>query len=173
MEELNVNIRQATKHDCPEIMRLIQELADFENMSDQVHLDAETLAKDGFETDNPSFKCLVIDDPENSGSSEAPKLIGYALYNIIYGTWEGKRMWLEDIMVMNKYRVKGIGKRLFSAVCKEALKENAKAVRFVALKWNPAMEFYKKFGTINLTETEEWQFSLLQHEDIVKAANLF
>ncbi|CAH1405970.1 unnamed protein product [Nezara viridula] len=134
-----------------------------------------TLAKDGFETNNPPFHCLVIDEPENSGNSEdkAPKLIGYALYSFTYGTWEGKRMWLEDIMVTNKYRIKGIGKRLFSAVCQKALRENCKAVRFVVLKWNPAMKFYQQFGTTNLTEKEEWQFSTLQYEDVLKAANLF
>lgn len=169
-----INIRKATKQDCAEIMRLVQELADFENMPDQVNLDAETLARDGFETDNPPFHCLVIDDPENSEGSEdkAKKLIGYALYSFTYGTWEGKRMWLEDIMVTNKYRMKGIGKKLFSAVCREALRENAKAIRFVVLKWNPAMKFYERFRVANLTEKEEWQFTTLQHEDLIKAANV-
>lgn len=57
--------------------------------------------------------CNYVMDPEDT----APKLIGYALYSFTYGTWEGKRMWLEDIMVTNKYRNKGLGKRFFSAVC--------------------------------------------------------
>lgn len=55
----------------------------------------------------------------------------------------------------------------------EAVRENAKAIRFVVLKWNPAMKFYKQFGTTNLTEKEEWQFTTLKYEDVIKAANLF
>ena len=33
-EHLNVIVREAKKEDCPEIIKLIQELADYENMSD-------------------------------------------------------------------------------------------------------------------------------------------
>ena len=51
--------------------------------------------------------------------TESPrKLIGYAIYYIGYSTWNGKKFYLEDIMVTEKHRGKGIGKKLFKSVTK-------------------------------------------------------
>lgn len=35
--------------------------------------------------------------------------------------------------------------------------ENCSRLDFEVLSWNPAMEFYKKLGAINLTALETWQ----------------
>lgn len=45
------------------------------------------------------------------------KLIGYALFFNGYATWNGRRVYLDDIMVTEKYRRSGIGLQLFSRVC--------------------------------------------------------
>lgn len=160
-------IRKAKREDCPEIMRLIKELAEFEKMLDSVKIDVKTLEKDGFDTENPPFECLVVEDPERNGH-----LIGYAIYSMTYGTWEGRRYWLEDIMVTQSYRGKGVGNKLFGALCKEALKNKVVAMRFVVLGWNPAIKFYEKLGMVNISEKLNWQYSMIQREDIVKGAEL-
>nr|BAN20919.1 conserved hypothetical protein [Riptortus pedestris] len=163
-------IRKANREDCKEIMRLIQELADFEKMSDCVKIDAKRLEHDGFDTDNPPFECLVVEDPENKSGEVS--LIGYALYCMNYDTWEGKRYWLEDIMISNKYRGKGVGNKLFGALCKEALKHDVVSMRYVVLNWNPAIHFYQKLGMVNITEKHGWQYSMIEHKDIIKGAEL-
>jgi GNAT superfamily N-acetyltransferase len=51
--------------------------------------------------------------------SERPrKLIGYAIYYVGYSTWNGKKFYLEDIMLTERVRGKGIGKQLFKRICK-------------------------------------------------------
>ena len=41
------------------------------------------------------------------------KIIGISLYYMRYSTWKGLRLYLEDLIVTEAYRGKGIGKILF------------------------------------------------------------
>jgi GNAT superfamily N-acetyltransferase len=68
------------------------------------------LEKDGFDSENPLFKChvAVCDN----------KIIGYALYFYIYSTLNKKIMHLEDLYVTPEYRQKYVGSRLFDAIAK-------------------------------------------------------
>ena len=45
---------------------------------------------------------------------------GFALFYIRYSTWKGQRMYLEDILVSEELRGKGIGKLLFDRLLEEA-----------------------------------------------------
>ena len=56
-------IRKAVKTDCPAIMTLIRELAEFEKMPDQVEMTVDRLKEDGF-SENPKFECLVAEDKQ-------------------------------------------------------------------------------------------------------------
>uniref|UniRef100_A0A069DNH9 Putative diamine acetyltransferase n=1 Tax=Panstrongylus megistus TaxID=65343 RepID=A0A069DNH9_9HEMI len=158
-------VRKAKREDCDEIMRLLRELADFENISDWIKLDAKTLEKDGFDTDHPFFHCIVAEDPDNPSD-----LIGYALFYIGYASWNGKRIYLEDIMVTEKYRRAGIGTMIFTKVCQEAIKLNCKAINFIVADWNPANEFYKKFGTEDLTNKKGYHFFNLDEDKLNEIA---
>uniref|UniRef100_A0A224XMC8 Putative diamine acetyltransferase n=1 Tax=Panstrongylus lignarius TaxID=156445 RepID=A0A224XMC8_9HEMI len=160
-------VRNAKREDCVEIRRLIQELADFEKLPNSVKLEAETLEKDGFDNTQPPYQCIVAEDPENPN-----KLIGYALFFLGYATWLGKRVYLEDIMVTEKYRRSGVGSQLFSRVCEECVKLNCKVLNFVVLDWNPAQEFYKKIGAEDLTNKEGWHFFCLNESKIKEMAKL-
>ncbi|KAM9210722.1 thialysine N-epsilon-acetyltransferase isoform 2-T2 [Dugong dugon] len=56
----SVRIREAEEGDCGDILRMIRELADNENLLDQVKISEEALRADGF-GDNPSFHCVVAE----------------------------------------------------------------------------------------------------------------
>ena len=74
-------------------------------------------------------------------------LIAFALYYIRYSTWKGQTMYLEDIIVTESMRGKGIGKMLIEKLIEEAREKGFKRITWQVLDWNePAINFYKKFN---------------------------
>lgn len=69
------------------------------------------LERDAFDLERPLFYCYVVEHP-----SDPSKLVGYAIYYYTYGTWTGKRIYLEDIYVTDAFRGKGVGNMLFQKV---------------------------------------------------------
>ena len=132
-------IREGRKEDIPAVLELIKELALFEKAEDQVETTVESMEKDGF-GENPLFQFFVAEAEGN--------IIGLSLYYYRNSTWKGKRLYLEDLIVSKKYRGQGIGKELFEATGRVALKENCSGMAWEVLEWNEgAIEFYKKYNT--------------------------
>ncbi|KAG8236851.1 hypothetical protein J437_LFUL017216 [Ladona fulva] len=162
-----VIFREAKRDDCDEVRRLIQELADFEKMPNGPQIDAEVLREDGFSDHPPSFGCIVMEEVGEGGIKG--KLCGYAVYFISYSTWLGKAMYLEDIYVSPEYRGNKYGSKLFDLVAKKGLDMGCKRMDFRALNWNPAIEFYKRKGAVDVTKSEGWHNFTL---DVVGMQNL-
>jgi ribosomal protein S18 acetylase RimI-like enzyme len=77
-----------------------------------------------------------------------------ALFYNAYSTWKGKYLFLDDLVVSEKYRRNGVGEQLIQAFLKEAKKQEVHFVKWQVLHWNsPAIEFYKKLG---VEFDEEW-----------------
>ena len=132
-------IRKATKKDMPFVLALIQELATFEKEPDAVVVTVDDLVRDGF-SEQPLFHCFVA-EVEN-------QIIGMALYYYRYSTWKGRRLYLEDLIVTESFRGKGVGKLLFEALISKAKNENCTGMMWQVLDWNQsAIDFYKKYGT--------------------------
>lgn len=159
--------REAKREDFKEVRRLIQELADFEKMPEGPQINEKDLERDAFDVSPPLFSCYVVDDPNDSS-----KLIGYAIYYYGYGTLVGQRMYLEDICVTEAHRGKGIGNILFKKVIQKAVKMNFADMDFVVLDWNPAQEFYRAKGAVDITEKEGWLLFRLHAEDMLSVAEL-
>lgn len=139
-------IRKGVKDDLPAVHALIRELALFEKAPEQVITSVETMEKDGFGND-PVFRFIVA---EADG-----KIVGMALFFTKYSTWRGKGLYLDDLIVTEAYRGKGIGQQLLDAVFHEAKSMGAKQIHWQVLDWNtPAIEFYKKVGA--RIEAEWW-----------------
>jgi GNAT superfamily N-acetyltransferase len=136
---MKIQIRKAVQDDCPRMMELIKELAVFEKAPDAVTVTLEHFMKAGF-GETPVWQALVAVD-----ASE--KIIGISLWYMRYSTWKGLRLYLEDLIVTEEYRGRGIGKKLFEETIKEAGKLNVNGMMWQVLDWNePAIEFYKKYG---------------------------
>ncbi|KAL2717745.1 diamine acetyltransferase 2 [Vespula squamosa] len=141
-------IREAKREDCFAIRTLIQELADYEKMSNEPKIDYKTLEQDGFDIKNPLFICYV--------ATVDQRIVGYALSYYTYSTWGGRAMHLEDLYVTPNFRRKHIGIKLLKTIAKKAKDNGCCRLDFSVLKWNPAQEFYKSIGGINLTEETGW-----------------
>ncbi len=134
---MEVNIRKATIQDCAQIMDLINELAVYEKAPEEVTVTMDEFIDAGFGK-NPIWKAIVADV---DGAVE-----GFALYYTRYSTWKGCRLYLEDFLVTDKMRGKGLGKLLFDAVINIAKTENFNGMTWQVLDWNtPAINFYNKY----------------------------
>ncbi|WP_134090886.1 GNAT family N-acetyltransferase [Olivibacter sp. XZL3] len=132
-----MNIRKARKEDCPRILELIQELALYEKAPEEVTVTLEEMEEAGF-GNKPVWEAYVA---ELDGT-----IHGIALYYIRYSTWKGRRIYLEDLIVTEKMRGKGIGKLLFDQVVEEARSKGYSGMVWQVLDWNePAINFYKKY----------------------------
>jgi ribosomal protein S18 acetylase RimI-like enzyme len=137
----DITVRVARKEDCPRLMELIRELAEYENAVEEVTVTPDHFENAGFGP-SPVWKGFVATSQENGQE----KIQGAALYYVRYSTWKGCRMYLEDIIVTEQWRGNGIGKLLFEALLEEAREKAFSGIVFQVLEWNtPAINFYKKY----------------------------
>jgi GNAT superfamily N-acetyltransferase len=141
----DTTIRTATPKDMQAVNDLIHELAVYEKAGEQHINTTEQLIEDGFGS-NKVFDCIVA---ELNGT-----VVGFALFYTSYSTWKGKCLYLEDFLVTEKLRAKGIGKLLFDEVYQIAKNKKVGRFEWQVLDWNePAINFYKKY---NATLDGEW-----------------
>ncbi|HEY1063175.1 MAG TPA: GNAT family N-acetyltransferase [Daejeonella sp.] len=135
---MSITIRKAVKADCSRLLELIKELAVYEKAPDEVTVSLAEFENAGF-GENPVWKAFVA---EENGIIQ-----GFGLYYIRYSTWKGCRMYLEDLLVTEKMRGKGLGKMIFDRLIEEAKEKNFKGMTWQVLDWNdPAINFYEKYN---------------------------
>ncbi len=135
---MGIDIRPARREDCGRLMELVQELADYEKAPDEVTVDFDHFVESGFGP-HPVWWAYVA---EVDGRIE-----GFALYYIRYSTWKGQRLYLEDLIVTQAMRGKGLGKMLFEKLLEETREKKFSGMVWQVLDWNePAINFYKKYG---------------------------
>ncbi|MCG9970671.1 GNAT family N-acetyltransferase [Christiangramia crocea] len=154
---MNIKIRKAQKEDMSDVLELINELARFEKEPEAVIIDENDLIRDGF-GENPAFHCFVA---EADG-----KIQGMALIYFRYSTWKGKTVHLEDLIVREEFRGKGLGSALYTEVIRFAAKEKVKRTEWVVLNWNKdAADFYRRSGADVM---EDWDTVQMDEEAMHK-----
>lgn len=152
---MDVIIRPAQKGDMPGALKLIKELAVFEKEPDAVEVTLKDLENDGFGT-NPVFHCFVAEIEKN--------IVGMALIYHRYSTWKGRIIHLEDLIVNQDMRGRGIGTALLDEVVKYAHQLGARRINWEVLDWNePAIHFYESKGAKVL---REWDVVHLDEQGI-------
>ena len=134
---MGITIRRAAKEDCSRLLELVKELAIYEKAPNEVTVTLEHFMESGF-GNKPVWWAFAAE--------ENGVILGFALYYIRYSTWKGQAMYLEDILVTESARGKGIGKLLFERLIDEAKEKGLKRIVWQVLDWNePAINFYKKY----------------------------
>jgi GNAT superfamily N-acetyltransferase len=134
---MNAVIREARLADCSRILELINELAVYERAPEEVTVTLAEFEDAGF-GQKPVWKAFVAEVDET--------IVGFALYYVRYSTWKGCRLYLEDFIVTDSHRGKGIGKQLFDTIVLEAHQKGFNGMTWQVLDWNePALNFYKKY----------------------------
>ena len=137
---MSIVVRKAVKEDCASMMELIQELAVYEKEPDAVTVTFDHFVESGF-GEKPVWFAYVAEFENH--------IEGFALCYIRYSTWKGQRLYLEDFLVSEKMRGKGIGKLLFDTLIEECKAKNFSGLVWQVLDWNePAINFYKKYSGV-------------------------
>jgi GNAT superfamily N-acetyltransferase len=152
-----INLRVAKREDCPRLMELVNELALFEKAPEEVTVTLEEFEDAGFGS-KPIWKAYVV---EADGF-----IVGFAIYYVRYSTWKGCRLYLEDLVVTESWRGKGVGKILFDKMIQEAGELGFNGMTWQVLDWNePAIKFYNKYKA---AIEDGWLNGSLSKEQIAK-----
>lgn len=140
---MNIEVRKATRGDLSAILELVVELAVFEKEPDAV---TATLVDYERAWDSGLIDCIVATDDG--------KVVGTALFYDSFSTWKGKMLYLEDFVVNERYRSKGVGKLIYDRLFAEAEERESILVKWQVLDWNEgAVRFYEREGA---TIEKEW-----------------
>lgn len=178
-----VIVRHARKEDCPLILQLIQELADYEKESAANQATVPTLeATIAFApSDATGPKTSTTPNTEPTSSTKPARCLllftpegepaGMALYFYNYSTWRAKPgIYLEDLFVRETMRGRGYGKRLLVELAKEVVGMDGGRLDWVVLKWNePSIKFYESIGAKAMSE---WVGMRVDNEGLQKLAKL-
>ena len=148
-------VSSLTLGDIPEVFRLINELADFEEAPDEVTMSLEELQAD---FSNGAFYGF--------GIKQGKQLLGMAICFTAYSSWKGRTLFLEDFIISEEARRQGLGKQLFEEVVREAGRQDVRRMAWQVLRSNEgAIRFYENYGA---EMDPEWTNGKLRRPQIQK-----
>lgn len=151
--------RFAVENDAALILQFIRELAEYENMLDEVVATEELLHEWIFEKN----KAEVVFVLENG------KEVGFALFFHNFSTFLGRAgIYLEDLYVKPQFRGKGYGKALLKKLAQIAVERGCGRLEWCCLDWNrPSIDFYLSLGAVPM---EDWTLYRLSGNTLQKMA---
>lgn len=156
-----VRVRRAAPEDGSRIIELDRQLARFERLPLPDDREAQDLLRWIFET--KELEALVAE--EEGGIS------GMALFYEGYSTFRARKfLYLEDLVVAEDVRGRGVGQALLAALAREALSRKALRLEWAVLDWNEgAIRLYERLGA---KRHDEWLRYGLDGEELEKLAEL-
>jgi diamine N-acetyltransferase len=143
----DVTIRRATPDDADALVRLILELAEYEQLRDEAEPDAESLRDQLQSGRQPHCGALLAETDDGTA-------VGFALFFRSYSTFlTNFGMHLEDLYVQPEHRGEGIGFALLRRVAQIARELDCERLDWAVLDWNTtAIDFYRQIGAEPLNE---------------------
>jgi GNAT superfamily N-acetyltransferase len=140
------HIRPAQSGDEVQLLALINELAVYERLADEVVATPDMLGQSLFGEQAVAEAVLA----ECSGET-----VGFALFFRNFSTFVGRPgLYLEDLYVRESHRGRGIGKALLLHLAGIARERGYGRMEWSVLDWNqPAIDFYQSLGACPM---EEW-----------------
>jgi GNAT superfamily N-acetyltransferase len=155
-----VEIRRARPADVAVLLEMIRELAEYEQLADQVQA-SEQLLEEALFGDPPAAEAMI--------ARADGQVIGYALYFSTFSTFLAiQGIWLEDIYVRPPHRKAGAGRALLAAVAGRLRERGGRRLEWAALDWNElALGFYRGLGA---RAQKEWITHRLTGADLERLA---
>lgn len=143
--------RTAVRTDVPLILQMIRDLADYENLLDEVIADEATLEDWLFDRQRAEVIFALVEEKE----------VGFVLFFHNFSTFLGRSgLYLEDLYVMPEYRHQGIGTALFHELARIAVARECGRLEWWCLDWNQAgIDFYKRLGAEAMDEWTVYRLS--------------
>jgi ribosomal protein S18 acetylase RimI-like enzyme len=157
---VTVQVRRAVPSDGPRILELDRELARFERLTPPDDEEGRRLLRWIFE--EGKLEALVA---ESDGVIE-----GMALFYEGLGTFRAKPfLYLEDLVVSETTRSRGVGEALMAALAREVLERGALRLEWSVLDWNArAISFYERLGARHPTEWVKYALEGGELETVAK-----
>jgi GNAT superfamily N-acetyltransferase len=147
----SVTIREAVPADAGTIVRLIRELAAYENMADLVRITDADVLRDGFGA-RRCFEALLV---EVDGD-----VVGLAIHRPSYSTFDGRTgLYVEDLFIAESARGLGVGRMLMARLAGIARERGCSRMSLAVLHWNPARAFYGRLGFVQVEDWLSYQLS--------------
>lgn len=142
-----------------ELLRLIERLAQFEQLTGPDESAKSRLIYDGYERVPPRFQALLA-----SLDTEASPC-GYAIYFDTYSTFLCKpTLYLEDLFVVPEARRAGVGQAILRHLARSAQSAGYGRMEWTCLDWNKgAQHLYRKVGA---RHHSEWLFYRMDEQAI-------
>ena len=137
-----ITIRDAAPGDAGLLLRLITELAEYEQLSELVEADEDAIRERVFGEGSTVSVVIAEVDAEPAG---------FLLYFRNFSTFMGRYgLYVEDIFVRPQHRGRGVGKALMRYCARIAAEHGYGRIEWSVLDWNPARSFYEKLGAEHL-----------------------
>lgn len=135
---MSLNFRYAKESDTMLILQFIKDLAQYEEMLDEVVATEDTLREWLFEKKKAEVIFAVANGVE----------VGFALFFHNFSTFLGRAgIYLEDLYVKPEYRGKGYGKAILKKLAQIAVERGCGRLEWWCLDWNkPSIDFYLSMG---------------------------
>ncbi len=156
---MSLRVRSAVPGDGPRILELDRQLARFERLKPPDDVEGARLLNLVF--DEKRLEALVAE--------EESIVVGMALFYEGLSTFRAKPfLYLEDLVVSESARSRGVGKALVAALAREAVSRGALRIEWAVLDWNVrAIEFYERLGA---RRPAEWIRYALEGEEMAALA---
>ncbi len=160
MTAADVRVRFAVPADGPRILELDRELARFECLRPPDEEEAARLLDWIFRSKR--MEALVAELDGRVG--------GIALFYEGLNTFRARPfLYLEDLVIAESARNRGVGEALMAALAREALRRNALRLEWAVLDWNErAMRFYRRLGA---RPQSEWPRYVLEEPELTTLAS--
>ena len=155
-----LSFRRAAREDTPLILSFIRQLAEYEQMADQVVATEELLEQEIFDRHGAEVVFALADGQE----------IGFALYFFNFSTFLGRAgLYLEDLYVRPEYRGKGYGKALLQHLAHIACERGCGRMEWWCLDWNrPSIDFYLSLNARPMSEWTVYRLAGQELDDLIK-----
>lgn len=153
-------IKYAEREDIPAISGFIRELAEYENMSDEVVADDKTLEEWIFDKKKAEVLLALSDGKE----------IGFALFFHNFSTFLGRAgIYLEDLYIKPEYRNKGYGKAILKKLAAITVERGCGRLEWSCLDWNkPSIDFYLSLGAKPMSDWTAYRLTGSTLADLAK-----
>lgn len=144
---MSTSIRPATPPDVPAILRLVEDLAEYEKARHEVEATEEHLRAALFPTDGQTSTFAHVAEVDG-------EVVGMAVWFLSFSTWTGTSgIWLEDLYVDPAHRGSGLGHGLLRALAGVCRDRGYRRLEWWVLNWNtPSIGFYESIGAQPQTE---------------------
>jgi len=153
-KESMVVIEKVNVETFNDFLGLIDKLAEYEKLVPPDEEAKKRLRRD-YLSDKPKYQAFI--------GKFGDKYVSYVIFLFTYSSFLAlTTLFVEDIFVLQEYRLQGIGKKMFDFLKETAKRERCGRIEFTVLKWNKtAQRFYEK----NKAKRMQWFLYRLVKED--------